>query len=144
MKSALERFWDKVDKSSDGCWRWVASLNESGYGQFFVGAKRWRAHRFAYTMEVGEIPAGFELDHLCRNRACVNPSHLEPVSRRENQRRGTGPTSRNIDAEWCVNGHPFNDENTRIELRKSGEQRRACRACDRDRKRAAYRQEATS
>ena len=134
MADALERFAAKYVVSPSGCWNWTASVNEGGYGQFFVGGKRWRSHRFAWTAFRGEIPAGLELDHLCRNRRCCNPEHLEPVTRRENQRRGNGPTARNIDATHCVNGHAFDAKNTHF--RKSG--KRTCLRCNADRARARY------
>ena len=84
------RFWAKVF-AEDGaaCWRWLAAVNTSGYGHFRTSAHRTRlAHRMAYEMCVGPIPEGLTLDHLCRNRLCVNPAHLEPVTVRENLRRG--------------------------------------------------------
>lgn len=126
----MDRFLAKVTVAADGCWNWNASLTEGGYGQFFVRGKRWRSHRFSYTNHRGAIPDGLELDHLCRNRQCCNPEHLEAVSRRENQKRGTSPVSLNIDATQCVNGHAFNEANTRYI-----DDRRQCRACERDRKR---------
>lgn len=87
-----ERFWAKVDRSGD-CWRWTGALARGGYGFAVVGSRddpqRYRnAHRFAYELSVGPIPEGLELDHLCRNRRCVNPAHLEPVTHSENMRRG--------------------------------------------------------
>lgn len=91
MRSAFERFDDKwrLDDST-GCHVWTASVQSSGYGQF-----RWKgggkevglAHRFAYEAKVGRVPIGLELDHLCLNRRCVNPAHLEPVTHLENMRR---------------------------------------------------------
>ena len=83
-------FWQKVDRTGP-CWVWLANTNDKGYGTFWIGPPRRghvKAHRFAYETEIGPVPAGFELDHLCRNRACVRPSHLEPVSHRENCVRG--------------------------------------------------------
>ncbi len=89
------RFWVKVglDESS-GCWLWLAGLNRGGYGQFEIGTnqhhKTVAAYKHAYRVLVGAIAPGFELDHLCRVRRCVNPGHLEPVTRAENIRRGAG------------------------------------------------------
>jgi hypothetical protein len=79
------RFWSKVDQGED-CWRWTACTS-NGYGRFSVKRQPVLAHRFAYELLVGPIPEGLELDHLCRNRWCVNPDHLEPVTHDENVRR---------------------------------------------------------
>ncbi|MFH0981536.1 MAG: HNH endonuclease signature motif containing protein [Planctomycetota bacterium] len=90
-RPAEERFWPKVDKT-DSCWLWIGAMNLQGYGNFWIGPTETEgyvgAHRFAYTHFVGPVPEGMDLDHLCRNRACVNPAHLEPVTRRVNLRRG--------------------------------------------------------
>lgn len=83
------RFWRLVDKT-DSCWLWLGAQNGKGYGRFTLsGRNGWKrsAHRYAYELLVGPIAAGLDLDHLCRNRLCVNPEHLEPVTRRENLRR---------------------------------------------------------
>lgn len=93
---APERFWPKVDK--DGpvpehrpdlgpCWVWVAGGWKRGYGCFYHDNRMTRAHCFAYELLVGPVPDGLELDHLCRNKGCVNPTHLEPVTHDENIKR---------------------------------------------------------
>lgn len=81
------RFWAKVDKQSD-CWVWTGAIKPNGYGTFGAGKKTCYAHRWAYEHVVGSIPDGMHIDHLCRNRACVNPAHLEPVSSAVNVNRG--------------------------------------------------------
>lgn len=90
-----DRIWQKVVKRPGGCWDWCASLNEVGYGKVWAGKHSAAgnsvasyAHRVVYELLVGPIPEGLDLDHLCRNRRCVNPEHLEPVTRRENLNRG--------------------------------------------------------
>lgn len=108
------RFWAKVDVpfAPDGCWTWTAGRNGDGYGSFqlTVAPRRYRAtgaHRLAYVALIGDPPAGFDLDHLCRNRACVRPDHLEPVDHRTNVLRGEGLAAQAMRQERCRNGHPF-------------------------------------
>src|SRR3954463_13239409 len=86
------RFWRKVQRT-DSCWIWLAAKSEGGYGRFWDGERLVNAHRFSYWLVTGEIPA--ELDHLCRNHACVRPDHLEAVTHRENVLRGTSPNALN-------------------------------------------------
>ena len=88
-KPLWDRFWPKVEFTGF-CWNWTAGTSAKGYGCFRLGGhdgKRTSAHRVAYELLVGPIPDGLELDHLCRNRRCVNPDHLEPVTGDENKRR---------------------------------------------------------
>ena len=75
----LARFWAKVNKT-DGCWEWSGAINTGGYGSFWNGIREVKAHRFAYELLCEQIRDGLTLDHLCRNRSCVNPAHLEPVT----------------------------------------------------------------
>lgn len=108
------------------CWEWPGS-KVSGYGTINADGETQRAHRVVYEAVVGPIPDGLVLDHLCRNRCCVNPAHLEPVSFAENVLRGESPPAINARKTACDNGHEFTPENTRIYKGY-----RICRICARD------------
>lgn len=124
-ESIEERFWRQVEKT-DTCWNWVGHLCKLGYGQICIGEKRPMAHRFAYELLVGLIPEGLTLDHLCRNRRCVNPLHLEPVTLRENVMRGTSTPAKNAKKTHCIRGHLLAGENL-----LSVKYGRACKECNR-------------
>lgn len=129
------RFWSRVDKSGD-CWLWLGGYSGNGYGRF--SPKRDKgvgAHRFAYESVVGPIPSGKEIDHLCRNRGCVNPAHLEVVTSKQNLLRGEGACAQNARKTHCPQGHPYDFANTLIKIDRKGRRGRACRACHRTRSR---------
>lgn len=125
------RFWAKVaDPDAKGCWLWQGSTSD-GYGLFAVGGKTNLAHRYSYAHLIGPIPEGLTLDHLCRVRACVNPAHLEPVTRGENVLRGTGCVAQNARKTHCLNGHPLDGENLlRHEIKRGHRRCRICRCAD--------------
>lgn len=130
MTEQIERLMAKVDRSS-GCWIFTGALTKNGYSSISNGRRGARAygHRLSYEFFVGPIAEGMDIDHLCRNRACVNPEHLEPVTRRVNLLRGEGWAGRNAAKTHCKRGHEFTEDNTRRDGRG-----RQCRACDRIRR----------
>lgn len=86
-RNSLEDVLNKYDIDSNGCWIYNGSSLSSGYGVFYYQSAGLMAHRISYQLLVGEIPDGLVLDHLCRNKLCINPEHLEPVKQGENARR---------------------------------------------------------
>lgn len=121
------RFWKRVHKTS-GCWMWTGRTGRGGYGIFSAShEKAVLAHRRSFELVKGLIPEGLTLDHLCRNRLCVNPDHLEPVSLSENNRRSTSPSALNSRKNHCKHGHEFTPENTHI-CTNGG---RLCKECSR-------------
>ena len=133
MTDYERRFWAKVEKT-DSCWFWTGAKIQGGYGSFTDGrGSSVPAHRLAYELLVGPIPEGLVIDHLCRTPGCVNPSHLEPVTVRENTMRGESGSARNARKTHCDNGHAFSISNTYLYPRSS--RKRRCRACKREKQR---------
>ena len=130
MASTLDRFAAKIALADNGCHEWIASRNNNGYGTFAVGGGRSTvAHRWSYEYHVGPIPDGLDLDHLCRNRACVNPDHLEPVTTSTNLHRAVGMGQANARKTHCPMGHPYAGDNLYIPpCRPNNRMCRACRA----------------
>jgi len=134
-----ERFDVKVQREGDGCWRWIGMLDKAGYGR--IRDERGRAgeslyaHRVAHIRWKGPIPEGCEVDHLCRNRWCVNPDHLEAVPHKTNMRRGMSPTMIISRTGKCGRGHEVNSEN--MYFRKDRPGYWLCRVCKRERRRLA-------
>lgn len=110
------------------CWLWSGPIGKDGYGLLFIKGKYCKAHRFVYICLMGKIADKLEPDHVCRNRACVNPAHLELVTHAENCRRGdTGKVQRVKIV--CPKGHPYDKGNTMYERRGDGGLTRRCRLC---------------
>jgi len=119
-----ERFWRGLTKRSDGCWTWGRGP-DSRYRSIQSNGCAVGVHRFAYELLVGPIPAGFDLDHLCRRPACCNPAHLEPVTGRTNILRGTSPAALNSRKSRCARGHALSGDNLYVNPRGH----RQCRVC---------------
>ena len=140
MESAVANFWTRVTPAGDDeCWLWEGGSNH-GYGIHAWHRTPWKAHRLAWTLLIGPIPDdGLVFDHLCRERRCVNPRHLERVTQQTNILRGDGSPAQNARKTHCSHDHPLSGDNLRI--RKDGS--RICRECrrrtarERDRRRRA-------
>ena len=130
----IDRFMSMVSpEPNSGCWLWDAGCNAGGYGRCYDNRKQWPAHRWIYTKVIGPIPKEFDLDHLCRTPTCVNPAHLEPVTRSENIQRGRTPEvtkARHRAITHCKRGHEFTADNT-YWISKPGRygQQYLCRSC---------------
>lgn len=139
-RSPRNRFLAKIAAGPNCCWQWTGAKNRNGYGNFLPDGRRTidgqpvqrrykLAHRYAYEQFVGPIPDGMEIDHLCKNPSCVNPKHLEAVSRYENIMRSDCFTAVHAKKTHCPKGHPYSGDN--LFFSKDGA--RQCRACSRAR-----------
>ena len=134
LANPQDRFDRKIEKKSDGCIEYIGALSIGGYGVFSVQvrANLWRniyAHRFAWESANGTIPSGMYIDHLCRNRKCVNVEHLRVVTPQQNAtENNTGMAARNKQKTHCKRGHEFTEENTMVLVFPS-QSRRQCRMC---------------
>ncbi len=116
-----------LTKKTSGCWEWLGKPDAYGYGTIRFNGKTWKAHRLTYTLIFGEIDKGKDLDHLCRNRLCVNPKHLEQVTNRENILRGMGRGAMAARMSICANGHTLSGRNLYIAPKSK---KRRCRICN--------------
>lgn len=102
---------DSIPEPNTGCWLWMGVLMPNGYGQLSINGRHAYAHRASYETFVGPIPEGLTIDHLCRQRCCINPEHLEPVTTRVNLLRGDGASAKNAQKTTCALGHPLSGDN---------------------------------
>lgn len=131
-KPPEKRFWTRIDPCrTDGCMIWTGGLDSHGYGQFWDGTHNVRVHRWAYEHFVGPIPLGLQIDHVrkrgCESRACTEPTHLEPITGRENTLRGSTTPAKNAIKTHCIRNHEFTTKNTYI----TSKGWRMCLACSR-------------
>ncbi len=128
------RFFSKVEFLENGCWQWVGAMDTDGYGMFSIRRHIVKAHRFIFALLRSELTN--DIDHLCRNRGCVNPWHMEDVTRRTNILRGVSHIADQVKRTHCPKGHPYDVFNTRL----SRKGKRSCKECHRMQDRLRKRQ----
>ena len=127
FKTLSDRIFPRIRLTSHGCWEWTGNKNVKGYGRFWMRGKDYMSHRVIYEHFKGRVSSNLCLDHLCRNRACQNPDHLEPVTNAINLKRGESFSTLNGNKTHCHRGHEFSKTNTYL----TPQGRRKCRACAR-------------
>jgi hypothetical protein len=128
----MDLFRSLIVEEEQGCWNWIGPIAD-GYGKLNWGGKSYGAHRWAYENLIRPVPEGLVLDHLCRNRACTNPAHLDVVTHKVNLARGMSPAAIVVRTNICKRGHELTEDNVYRQPNKPG---RYCRACYRIRQRA--------
>jgi hypothetical protein len=124
-EAVRRRFDAKCQPTENGCMLWTGQIDKDGYGTFTDTGRRWRAHRWIYEQCFGPMPKGLVTDHKCRVRNCVNPSHLEAVTIRENVLRGDTLPAREVAKAFCLRGHAYTEANTY----RDPKGKRSCRVC---------------
>lgn len=125
--------------NTDECWLYAGNITDVGYGRLQLPTGRYLVHRLTYEQFVDKIPEGFDIDHLCRIRSCVNPEHLEAVTRKENILRGEGLAAVNARKTHCSKGHPYTGHNLYYVVQSNdGLRRRKCRICYNEHSRSYY------
>jgi len=129
--SEMRAIWNRIEETPDGCWIWTGSLGTGGYGRIFLRGQYWQVHRLLYEILVGPVPLDRVLHHECRNEACCNPEHLDPVTHGENVTAGlvNGRSSPRRIRKYCRKGHELSEENV-VMRRDHGKLVRVCRACE--------------
>lgn len=113
MVKIKDKIWPRIIILENGCWQWTGSKTTGGYGNLNIGDRNYDyVHRVVYEMCIGKIPDGLTIDHLCRNRSCINPRHLEAVTNKVNILRGNSWWAIQVRKTHCILGHPFSPENT--------------------------------
>ncbi len=130
----MEVVLERTSRGENNCWNWTGSIQTTGYGAISWNGNMKLAHRMSYEDFYGEIDNDLHVDHLCRNKSCVNPTHLELVTQRENTLRGIGLGAKNSKKTHCKRGHKFDHKNTKkreYKLKTTGKLRimRSCRLC---------------
>ncbi len=136
MNASKDRLMKMVSVyASDGCWVWMGAVGSSGYGTMEVLGKTALVHRVSYELHKGEIPAGMVIDHICKNKICVNPDHLRVVTHKQNTLENSdAPTAINAKKTHCIHGHPLSGDNLKLAVGTTNgkiKKERVCRTCQR-------------